>query len=159
MRRLCVFLLLFCFLIETKAQQASTDTTKDWKTYSYPADHFTIRSPQMPLYTKLDHGTHYQLLWDEQKRIVINLMVTRTDGGCAAWQKWASNLQGNAVRLITVSGIPALESRAQRNELQAGYSLQQCVDGRIYGFESGWPKAETTPPIIADVIHSFQTSQ
>ena len=144
-----------CLLDGMEAQQQTKEGSGALKRYSFSSDGFAISSPQPPKLTSLKDSTEYGLYWNESTHVVIYLSVSRGPVDCTAWNAWAKSLNGNATRVTTVEGNPALETYAPRNGLQEGYELQQCIDGKVYHFGSGWPKGEPKPPIIDEVVKSF----
>jgi hypothetical protein len=148
-----------CLLQQIEPQKQTKEHPGVLKKYSYASDRFTISSPQIPKLTNLKDYTEYGVYWNEGADVVINLSVKRGLIDCSAWNGWAKSLKGNVIRIIAVGGSPALESRGNRNALQAGYQLDQCIDGRLYSFESGWPRDDPKPPIIDEVPSSFHVIQ
>jgi len=126
-----------------------------WKQYSYMSDGFGISSPQVPKLTSADNYKQYLVYWNEETNDVITVSFSLKLVDCSAWNQWAKNLDGNVIRIIMVSGNPALESRGNRNALQAGYTLDQCMNGRVYRFAAGWRKGKPKPPIVDKVLKSF----
>jgi len=147
-----------CLLCRTEAQQQTKNDSENWKLYSYASDGFAIVSPQLPLLTYQGEYTQYRVYWNEETDVVINVSFNRKPVDCSARNAWAKGLVGNVIRVITVSGHPALESTGNRNALQSGYTLDQCVDGRVYRFEAGWTLGNPKPPLIEKVLSSFKVA-
>ena len=181
--RTTIFALTFVTCVSIALAQQTDDARQKpnlepaWKEYSYPAYGFAITAPQEPKETGVNNGTQYRLYWDENANIVINLTAERGPANCSDWIAWAKSAfkhpgPPNAFKypppdlhsvypaaasrkVVTIDGNPALEGKAPRNSLQAGYQRHECLEGRLYHFEAGWGKGQSKPPIVDRVVNSF----
>ena len=58
--------------------------------------------------------------------------------------------------MIVIDENTALESEALPNLMQSDYSREECVNGRLYHFGSGWELGKKKPPIVGRVMNSFR---
>jgi hypothetical protein len=166
------------FAQKTDDAKAKPTSEPAWKEYAYPAYRFAITVPQEPKETLVKSGSQYRLYWDEDAKVVINLVAERGPTDCSAWLAWANSTFKHAgpkdafkyrppallsvfpvvasSRVVTIDGSPALEAEAPRNTLQAGYQRHQCSNSRLYHLEAGWPKGQNKPPIVGRVLNSFR---
>ena len=160
---------LFVSLLTCQAQEGAGTSRSGptrWKEYIYPAYGFAVTLPQAAKESGVKNGTQYRLYWNEDKGVVVNLTAQLGFTDCASWLDWAKGAFNQpppdspfqvSSKLVTIDGEPAIESEVlQANDLQAGYNRQQCLDGRLYGFEARWPKGQRRPTIVNRIIKSFR---
>jgi len=168
------FALLLVAPFSTGQSADSGPSKSEWKEFSFEADGFAIRLPQAPKQTGVIDGTQYRLYWNESwdadKAIVLNLIVNRGSADCAAWLTDLRNVLNHpphppgglpvdvehSAHEVTIDGSPAIVSEANRNAMQAGYQRNQCLNGRVYHFEAGFPKGSGRPEIVDQMLSSFR---
>jgi hypothetical protein len=156
---ICTLAMFVCVCMAFSQQSQKGQKQKvAWDEYVYREYGFAITAPQVPKESSVSSGTQYRLYWDEDADIVVNLTAEKDTRDCSIWFAAAKKTDEDSKinRAAMIAGTPTVENNGMRNSLQAGYERLQCINGRMYHFEAGWPKDQKKPPIVDRIVKSFR---